>query len=107
MAVIYNPDLRDGAHKIADALQAAGFHTRTMDWNRYKEDDDGAMSRWIGRSTFLYGPPTVPSKVAEIEEIVAKLGFKAKKGHRNELQKHGTHWTFNGLDIYFWLLNED
>ncbi len=108
VTVVFDSGMRDRAKTIASTLSDAGFPVRTKHWLDYREDDDGAMYRWIRRSTFLYGTHTDRSKVTEIEQTLAKAGIKLEADHiHGILRKHNTEWSFGVLNVFLWLPGPD
>lgn len=92
--VVYDARARDEALALADAAEALGYTTESVDWLDFREDGDGPITRFVPTSTVVHDRWS-HAAAARLQEALAP-GYALVE---EPLRVPGVEWHLPGVTV--------
>lgn len=92
--IVYDARARDEALALADAADALGYTTETVDWLDFREDGDGPITRFVPTSTVVHDRWSLAA-AARLQEALAP-GYALVE---EPLRVPGVEWHLPGVTV--------
>lgn len=93
--VVFDVRAAEAAHAVAEASEALGFVTSSIDWLDYREDGDGAITRFAPISTAFFDAAS--REAAERLAAAAPVGLALQE---EPILAPGVEWHLRGVTVF-------